>query len=40
MIYHILNGDCLAFSFPESKIAGEVIVFGEGLIDGDLSGEV
>jgi len=39
MIYQILNGDSLAYSFPEAKIAGEIIVVREGLIDGDLSGE-
>lgn len=38
MIYHILNGDSLAYSFPEAKIEGEVIVVREGLIDGELSG--
>lgn len=39
MTYNILNGDSLAYSFPEAKIEGEVIVFREALIDGDLSGE-
>ena len=39
MIYHILNGDSLAYSFPESKINGEMIVTREGLIEGDLSGD-
>lgn len=38
MIYHILNGDSLAYSFPDAKIEGEIIVAREGLIDGDLSG--
>lgn len=38
MIYNILNGDALAYSFPESKIEGETIVVREALIDGDLSG--
>lgn len=38
MIYHILNGDSLAYSFPDSQIEGEVIVVREALIDGDLSG--
>jgi hypothetical protein len=38
MVYHILNGDSLAYSFPEAKIPGELIVAREGLIDGDLSG--
>jgi len=35
MIYHILNGDALAYQFP---LEGEVIVCRECLIDGDLSG--
>lgn len=39
MVYHILNGDSLAFSFPDAKIDGEIIVVREGLIDGDLSGD-
>lgn len=38
MIYHILNGDSLAYSFPEAKIEGNIIVMREALIDGDLSG--
>lgn len=38
MIYNILNGDALAYSFPDAKIEGEIIVVREGLIDGDLSG--
>jgi hypothetical protein len=38
MVYHILNGDSLAYSFPDSKIEGDLIVVREGLIDGDLSG--
>lgn len=38
MIYNILNGDSLAYSFPDAKIAGDIIVVREGLIDGDLSG--
>jgi len=38
MIYNILNGDSLAYSFPDTKIGGEIIVVREGLIDGDLSG--
>lgn len=37
MIYNILNGDALAYSFPEAKIEGEIIVVREALIDGDLS---
>jgi len=38
MIYNILNGDSLAYSFPDAKIEGDIIVVREGLIDGDLSG--
>lgn len=38
MVYNILNGDSLAYSFPEAKIEGDMIVFREALIDGDLSG--
>ena len=38
MIYHILNGDSLAYSFPDTKIEGDLIVVREALIDGDLSG--
>ncbi|MDV6221878.1 hypothetical protein [Flavitalea sp. BT771] len=39
MIYHVLNGDSLAYSFPAAAITGEVIVDREGLIDGDLGGD-
>jgi hypothetical protein len=39
MIYNILNGDSLAYSFPDAKIEGEIIVVREGLIDGELSGD-
>ena len=39
MVYNILNGDSLAYSFPDAKIEGEIIVVREGLIDGDLSGD-
>ena len=39
MIYHILNGDSLAYSFPNAKIDGDMIVVREALIDGDLSGD-
>lgn len=39
MIYNILNGDSLAYSFPDTKIEGDVIVVREALIDGDLSGD-
>jgi hypothetical protein len=38
MVYNILNGDSLAYSFPGSKIEGEMIVVREALIDGDVSG--
>lgn len=39
MIYNILNGDSLAYSFPDTKIKGDIIVVREALIDGDLSGK-
>jgi len=39
MAYNILNGDSLAYSFPDTRIEGDVIVVREGLIDGDLSGD-
>ncbi|TCC89192.1 DUF1835 domain-containing protein [Pedobacter frigiditerrae] len=39
MIHHILNGDALAYSFHNSKITGDIIVFREALIDGNLSGD-
>jgi hypothetical protein len=39
MVYNILNGDSLAYSFPEAKIDGDIIVVREGLIDGNLSGD-
>lgn len=38
MTYHILNGDALTHSFHQANIPGEIIVFREALIDGDLSG--
>ena len=38
MVYHILNGDSLAYSFPQAKIKGNSIVIREALIDGELSG--
>lgn len=38
MVYNILNGDSLAYSFPDTKIEGDIIVVREALIDGDLSG--
>ena len=39
MVYNILNGDSLAYSFPDAKIEGNIIVIREGLIDGTLSGD-
>lgn len=39
MVYNILNGDSLAYSFPDAKIEGNRIVIREALIDGDLSGD-
>src|SRR5690349_21920797 len=39
MVYHILNGDSLAYSFPEARIQGDIIVVREALVDGDLSGD-
>ncbi|MCB0841143.1 MAG: DUF1835 domain-containing protein, partial [Bacteroidetes bacterium] len=39
MIYNILNGDSLAYSFPETNIEGEMIIVREALIDGELSGD-
>lgn len=39
MIYNILNGDSLAYSFPGAGIEGEIVVVREALIDGDLSGD-
>ena len=39
MIYHILNGDSLAYSFPDTEIEGHTIVVREALIDGNLSGQ-
>jgi hypothetical protein len=39
MRFHILNGDSLAYSFPDTKIPGEVVVVREALIDGELSGD-
>lgn len=38
MVYHVLNGDSLAYTFPDAHLDGEVIVAREGLIDGDLGG--
>lgn len=39
MVYNILNGDSLAYSFPDAKIDGEIIVVREALIDGVFSGD-
>ena len=39
MVYNILNGDSLAYSFPDAGIQGDIIVAREALIDGDLSGD-
>ena len=39
MVYNILNGDSLAYSFPDTKIEGDIIVVREALIDGNLSGD-
>ena len=39
MIHHILNGDSLAHTFPEANLPGEIVVFREALIDGDLTGD-
>jgi hypothetical protein len=38
MIYNILNGDSLAYSFRDTKIEGDIVVVREALVDGDLSG--
>ncbi|HVG14930.1 MAG TPA: hypothetical protein VM935_08215, partial [Chitinophagaceae bacterium] len=39
MVYNILNGDALAYSFADAKIEGEIVVVRECLIDGELSGD-
>src|SRR5215831_2735911 len=39
MVYHILNGDSLAFTFRDTNFVGEIIVIRECLIEGDLNGE-
>ena len=36
MAYHILTGDCLADSFKNARIAGEVIVCRECLVEGPV----
>src|SRR5689334_18761530 len=38
MVYHILNGDSLACTFPDAKLPGEIVVARECLIEGDLRG--
>ena len=38
MVYNILNGDALAFSFPDAEVEGDIVVMREALIDGNLSG--
>jgi hypothetical protein len=38
MVYHVLNGDALAYDFPIDNFTGEIISMREALIDGDLSG--
>ena len=37
-MYHILNGDSLALRFPDAHIEGDVIIFREAFIEGDVSG--
>ena len=37
MIYNILNGDALAYSFAAATIEGDIIVMREALIDGDVA---
>ena len=39
MVFNILNGDSLAYSFADTKIEGDIIVVREALIDGNLSGD-
>ncbi len=39
MVYHILNGDALAYSFPGASIPGGTIVVREALIEGNLAGD-
>lgn len=39
MIYHILNGDSLAYTFKETTLEGEKIVCRECLIEGGLGGK-
>jgi hypothetical protein len=37
MHFNIVNGDSLANSFPASNIDGNIVVFREALVDGDVS---
>jgi hypothetical protein len=37
MIYNILNGDALAYSFAAATIEGDIIVMREALIEGDVA---
>jgi len=37
-VYHILNGDALKAHFP-NKLKGELIIFRECLVDGEVGGE-
>lgn len=39
MVYNVLNGDSLAYSFPDAGIQGDIVIVREALIDGDLSGD-
>lgn len=38
MVYHILNGDCLAEQLNQTSIQGHRIICAECLFDGDVSG--
>jgi len=38
MMYNILNGDSLAYSFPDAKSKETLFVIREALIEGTLSG--
>lgn len=37
--YHVLNGDAMRVEFEKANVPGQMIVFREALIDGDLSGD-
>ncbi|MBA2380119.1 MAG: DUF1835 domain-containing protein [Blastocatellia bacterium] len=39
MIVHVLPGDSLSAQFAEADIAGDIVVFRECLVVGDISGE-